>query len=222
MLSRKIVKVSSLEFLKFCFPGFEVKNRISELDYGKEIIFTGMMSSSNVEKLKRIPSNWIAVNGNYEKDISTRKGQLELVYGKYNRTVPMYFDEIIDVYDDADFDYCCKVYWVCGKWAYKPEVTFALFELFESTYSSTGVLLAKFFENLTIYPEYIVEASLMTFLNRTTNIDEQSVTPNYRRVLKGFNNKCEKNLTKSMDIYIRSSMGNRELKLLSLLLDLRG
>ena len=108
MLSKKVVQVNDTEFLKFILPDYEVKYNISSLDFGKKIIFTGFMNERNKRKLYMIPSDYVMTQGQPDVDLSSRRGLLNFVFAKYNRTVPKYFDEMEDLYD-PEFMYCIKI-----------------------------------------------------------------------------------------------------------------
>lgn len=100
----KIVKAADAEDLLFYFPDFVVRFTVSILDYGKKIIYTGPLNRKALDQLSG--NTYIATKGLPSFDFTDRLSKLKFVYSKFDREPPKNIIDLIDLYDDKEFDYC--------------------------------------------------------------------------------------------------------------------
>lgn len=215
----KVIKCSDVDDLRFYFPDFKVKAYLSSIDVGNKIIYTGPMNKRASTILEN--STYVATQGLYQYDLSDRKEKVKFVFSKYGREVPKSILDNVDFYDDIEFNYCCKVYWTCGRWPYKPEHENSIYELYQASVLPVNDFIKKYLEVRRTYPVGVVEQSFFTFMLRSKSVDEQNVSPTYKRLLKSFFNVSGAKFKSAMTRYIESNFSNRDLRFLDFIFSLR-
>lgn len=210
-ITNKCVKSPSLGLLCFFFPEYSVQDEF--MLYGPEkVIYKG--PAQFIRKYRDAGITYIALNGVPEYDLTNRGKLLEFVYSKFDREPPKYLDEMKDMYDEESFIDCCKQVWVTGQWPYKMgEDMISIFDLYSSLVGGTSKAIETLMLLLKSTRTDIVESSLLTFLMRVKSLDEQSVSPNYMRILRTFNNSYYRNIKPAVSKLISTNIDNEELKL---------
>lgn len=215
----KVVRVSSEDILMFFFPDFKVRRVLTPIDYGSKIIYTGPLNKKAQDILQS--GTYIATRGLYQYDLTNRKQMIQFVFSKYDREVPDYIMRNIDLYDDDEFLYCCKIYWMSHQWPYKPESEDSVYSLYQASVSSTIDFLKKYYKCTEFYKIPILEQSFFTFILRAKSVDEQNVSPMYKRLLKVFYNTSNSRVKPAMLQYIESPISDRELRFVEFIFSLR-
>ncbi len=218
-LLNKVVRVSNVNDLSFYFPDFEVKQSLSMLDYGDKIIYTGPLNKRASTILESC--TYIATQGLYQYDLTDRKEKIKFVYSKWGREVPKNILDSVDLYDDDEFDHCCKTYWIVGRWPYKLEHEASIYDFYQSAVQPINTFIKAFFEVSKSYPIGVIEQSFFTFMQRAKTVDEQNVSPTYKRLLKSFANTSEPKFKSCMLSFIDSPISNRELRFIEFIMNLR-
>jgi len=218
-LINKTVKVNNVDDLIFFFPDFKVKRYVTSLDMGEKIIYTGTPNRRAMSILET--GEYICTQGLYQYDLSDRKSKLIFVYSKWERDPPNNILESVDLYDDNEFNYCCKTYWVVGRWPYKLENETSIYEFYQASVGPIIPFINKYFESRKSYPTGVVEQSFLTFILRSKSVDEQNVSPQYKRLLKQFHNISGSLAKKAVDEMIDSPIKNRDLRMIEFMFNLR-
>lgn len=216
----KVVKVNSVDDLRFYYPTFQVKSFLSSIDYGIDVIYTGPMNKRATTILQSC--NYIATQGLYSYDLTDRKAKVAFVFSRYGREPSKSILDCIDFYDEEEFNYCCKVYWTCARWPYKPEHEVSIYQLYQASVESVTEFIKKFLEVRKVYPIGVVEQSFFTFMLRSKSVDEQNVSPVYKRLLKSFYNISGQRFRSAIMTYIDSKLTDRDLRFIEFIYALRG
>lgn len=217
----KTVKVNDPDDLLFFYPTFEKRTHLVFTDVDKNILYVGKMKSNLLRNLQVGTKAFINTAGMHDYDFTDREFLLKFVFSKWNKEPPKYLAQTHDSFDDDEFMYCCKVYWVCGRWPYRVDEGVTLFDLFKGSVDSVKDMLKVFFELQTRYPFYVIESSFITFINRSMSIEDQNVSPAYLRLLKTFNSKSSSKIKPAILEYAQSKIKNEELKFIDFILNLR-
>ena len=67
------------------------------------------------------------------------------------------------------------------------------------------------------YPEYVVNSSIITFVGRAVDVEDQSVSSVYKRLLKTFINRYGKNVPSAFRDYVDVNIENKKLRTIFLL-----
>lgn len=222
MLKNKVVNVENPELLQFFYPDYIIKNEVSKLDRDNKIIYTGSMKSKIKNYLGRNCKEFISTVGKMDIDLMRDLELINFVYSDRGRKVPKKVKNNLDMLDREEIEYCCKVFWMCGKWVYNEgddEIT--VFNLFKSMNEPLQKMVEVYIELINKYPFYMVESSFMTFLQRLEDIDEQQISGYYKKVLKIFKSKSGDKVKKSVLKYVKDVELEERLRFLNLLLNLR-
>lgn len=219
----KTIKITDVSLLNFFYPDYKIVTSLTPDTRNKKIIYAGSMVRDLQKILSRHTSKFISTVGvpDPEYDFTNRLNFLKWVYKTHNKEVPKKLIETIDYYDQDYFISCIKHFYVIGKWEYLENTDTQMFSLYNSTNESLRENLQSFYQVLDTTPDKIVEASLLTFLGRVCNIDEQNVNPSYLRLLKSSRMKYGKKIKQAVFNYGVKNHLSTELGLFDLLTDLR-
>lgn len=216
------VKLENPDLLQFFYPGFVVRESLSILDQERDVIYTGRVRSGIKEYLEKGSRNYISLSGRPDYDLSTPRALVEFVFAEKGKTLRDSVISVVESLDMQDVEYACKIMWVTGVFPYgKQESETTLYDLFRSTTSNLKELLQVYLELLDQYPFYLIESSLLTFLLRSQDIDDQDISPHYKRLLKSFAAKSGAKMKPALFRYATEKGLRDDLRLLQFLLDLR-
>ena len=94
-----------------------------------------------------------------------------------------------------------------------------MYNLYKDTVGPVKDLLETYFKLLQTYPHPVIEASFYTFLQRALDIENQEVSPGYKKLLKTFYAKSSNKIKPALYTYAKSSQ--TELDFVNMLLSLR-
>lgn len=215
-LMNKVVRVQNSQLLSFYYPGLYVTEEFLPLD---NVLYTG--PAQQIVQFRKSGYKFIATNGFPEYDLTDRKKHLEFIYSKWDRTPPKYLLEICNLYDEETFIRYCKEYWLTHVWPEKlDEETLTVFNLYQDFNRGTSQFNKTFFGLLGSKNPLYIESSLLTFLVRIVDKQEQSVGAGYKKVLDKFKENFAKNIQPSVMRFAKSNIENKELKLYFLCQDL--
>lgn len=215
------ISVESKEIVIFFYPNYVCRDVIDSSCQNLDIIYTGKYYPTLRDDLKIYTRNFISLAGVPDKDLSTHKALLNWVIEKKKYRIAKRFIEQADDYDYNYFYYLLKILWLTGKWVDKSQGDESIYDLYESFSLSLKDLILTGFKITDNLPYSMVESSLFTFLERVNDWENQTVNPQYKRLLKTVNLRIGNNIKKSTLSYIKRKGIKSDLKLLSFLLDLR-
>lgn len=218
----KTIRISDPYILKFFYPDFLVKEDLTYSDRDNKIIYVGKSRKDLKDYLSRNTKCFINTVGNPDLDFTNREKVVEWAFGVKGKQVSPKIQEQVSNIDDEYFLYLLKIYWVTGRWVAEsanPDVS--VYNLFQASVSSTKSALQIYFKLVEDQPARIVESSFITFLSRIYNLEDQSVSPGYLKLLKSALNKYGPKVKPAVYKLALRHDGREELAFIDLITDLR-
>lgn len=221
-MKNKVVNIDKPELLQYFYPEYKIKSNIDRRDVRNKIIYNGEYKSGLSDYLEKNTKEYISLVGNVDYDLSKKENLVKFVYEEKGRRLTKKVKRSVDMLDWKDVVYCCKVFWLIDEWIYYiEEDELSMYSLFKAVVNTKKEMLDVYFKLLNKYPFYVIESSVITFLQRVKNIEEQNVSTHYYKVLQKADDKFGRGLKDIIFKYAKVKEGVREeIKLLNLLLDL--
>lgn len=220
MIKGKIVNIN-LELLRFFYPKYKVVYDLKSIKRGDKVIYNGEIKAGLKRELSNYTNEFISLVGKVDIDLEDNEEFLKFVFNKYNKKITKSIKNQVDVLSREEIEYAGKVYWITGNWIYSElSENYIFFELFKSLNDSVRNMVDIYFSLYENYPDYVVESSLLTFFQRLSCVEEQMVSPYYKKVLKRFKKKSGNKIKKSLMKYISNSQLNDKYRILMLLINL--
>jgi hypothetical protein len=216
----KNVKVNNSNIITYMFPNYITLSYVTFLNRDDNVIYVGKPFKGFEEYLKKNTRNYISLVGNPDLDLSTNKALIEYCYehkGKKLNNSTLYFLESLN---DRDLWSTLKIFLQVGKLPYDIKKSISMYHLFQSFSEPTPATLKILFELMETYPLSILEASLLTFLDRVVHNMNESVSNKYGLLINNTRNKFGKNIRKSLLTYCKSP--KHEVDFINLVLSIRG
>lgn len=183
----KIVKADDPGFLQFFYPDYVIRESLSLMDSDSFVIYTGKQRNKIKDWLGLNTKGFISTVGNYEIDFTSKEPIIKWCYGQKGKEVPQRILDQISYYDDEYFKYLVKVFWITGRWVGSTNSDVTMFNLFQDSIDSTRKFLSTYYELLKDNPPEVIEASFLTFLGRVVDIENQTVSQGYMKLLRQAN-----------------------------------
>ena len=210
-----------LDLLRFLYPNYEVVNEIPTFPE-KPAIYVGDLSIvDDFVKVYRDLNISFIVHTDFQSEINldNRFILLSIVFKKYNRYIPKYVYEMMNVLDQNTFIWHCKYFWLTGEWLIKKldyENTFL--DFIRSLNSSKRELIQTYFNVIKDTGPYRIESSLLTFLIRARNKDYRGNSIVYNRMLNSFRGSKQSKIANGIKKSLNYKIDNRELRLLNMII----
>lgn len=217
----KTIKTFDKEIIYFMYPTFKIRTELDSSCRDKDVIYIGKFYSTLKEDLKYYTRSYISLVGVPDIDVSSQAALLRWAVNKKGSRIAKKFIDSADSYDQDLFSYLFKIFWITGKWEDKNADDSNIYEFYETFGKSVKELIYSSLKELEETPYPLLESSLMTFFLRVSDWENQQVNPQYKRLLRSVNMRIGKNLKKSVLSYSSRKELIDELRLISLLLDLR-
>lgn len=213
------VKTDDVGKIHFFYPDFVIKDELTFSDLDNKIIWVG--KKKDKEWLERNTKDFINTTGIPDLVFDRESWvDLALVRAKARNSKSNILKSAEDL-DDEDFFNHLKIFTVTKKWELKYDESETIYNLFKALVSSRGEAIQFYFRLIDNYPPAIIESSLLTFLVRVKNINEQNVSPEYMRLLKQANQVMKDKIKGAVMNLSRSTVLRDELSMLNLITDLR-
>lgn len=222
MLQGKTVKIDDPTLLTYFYPDYKVKSKLSFLDRDNNVIYVGHSRNNLKEWLSSNTKSYISTVGIPEIDLTSKTNLLKFVFSQHGREPSESVLKQVESFDDNELLYCLKIYWQSGIWPYhinNDDVN--LYNLFQSTIGSVISQIGIYMSLLNIYPFYVIESSFLTFMVRAKTVEDQEVSPYYKRLLKSFILKSGSKIKPVVLKYAMLKGMDERLRFLMLLLNLR-
>lgn len=218
----RTVKVSDPYMLKFFYPDFQVREELTYSDKDLCIIYVGKSRRDLKDYLGRNTKKFINTVGVPDLDFSNKEQILEWAFKCKDKVVSQKIQEQVKNLDDEYFLYLLKIYWITGRWAGESNSSdVSVYNLFQSSTTSIKNALQIYFKLVESQPARIVESSFITFLSRIYNIEDQSVSPGYLKLLKSALNKYGPKVKPAVYKLALRHDSREELAFIDLITDLR-
>lgn len=207
-----------LNLLRFLYPNFEVVSEIP-LFPSKPAIYVGLLKEVDafIQTYRDNNLDFIIYNGfQSEINLDNRFMLLSIIFKKYNRYVPKYVYEMMNVLDQESFIEYCKIFWVTGSWSLKElDYENSFLDFVYSLNSSKREMIETYFKVIKDTKTFRIESSLLTFFIRARDKTYKGKSLVYNRMINTYNknklDKANRGLKKGLTYHI----DNYELKLLN-------
>lgn len=213
------MKVRDPHLIQFLYPEIVLKTELSILDRDNFILYCGPSRPQLKKWLSERTKCFISTSGSPDVDLTKPEELVKFVSESKGSKPPQRILDLIKDMDISEVEEMCKVYWVTKKWVgsdTKCEST--MFDLFKESTSSMTRALKIYFELREVYPYEVIESSFLTFLSRVATVEDQSVSPQYMKVLLQANSKFG---SKVKPLMLRLAQNDTELGFINMLTDLR-
>lgn len=226
MLVNKRCTSGNVNLLRFMFPKYELisENNIPE-EPKRPAIYCGDYSSSDefIQKYTNSYVDYIVMSYKSDIDLDDRRVLANIIFEKWrNATMPKYLEEIIDSIPQDQFLEMVKIKWVSGKWTIREIANENNFlTMIEELNKSKIEFIRAYFRCLEENKPYILESSILTFLQKAKNKNYQGNSFQYRKKLEMYkDNKLNKTLDAISDAS-EYNIDNQELRLLNILINIQ-
>ena len=178
-----------LDLLRFLYPNYEVVEEVP-LFPERPAIYIGSLKEVDtfILRYRELGLNFIVHTPfQCEIDLNNRFVLLSIIFKKYNRYVPKYVYNMMNVLDYDSFINLCKYYWLTGEWELKElDYENSFLDFVGSLNSSKRDMITTFFNVLKDTKSYRLESSLLTFFIRARDRDYRGKSIIYNRMLNSF------------------------------------
>lgn len=217
MLEGKFVSCRNLDMLKFCYPSYEIVDKVTPDLFSKKFIYVGKYYPSILDDCSMLTRNFILLCGSPEISLLSRLDWLNFIYSKYNKSVSKQLQSTYEQYSEDEFWNGCKYLWVTGKWPYQYEKDKSVYKMFEASNHSLKELLSLYFDLKELNP--YIDYSFLTFLKKVNDVDiDSAISTSYKKVILTLSKKVGKKIPQSVDLYFTSK--HEQVKFLQFLLNL--
>lgn len=226
MLVNKRCTSGNINLLRFMFPKYELINEenIPEKPT-RPAIFYGDYSKSDdfIHKYQEAHIDFIVMVYKSDINLDDRRVLANIIFEKWrNATMPKYLNEIIDEIPPEDFLEMVKIKWVSGKWMIKEIADENNFlTMIEELNKSKFEFIKAYFRCLEENKPYVLESSVLTFLQKAKTKSYQGNSFQYRKKLEMYKgNKLNKTLS-AIDSALEFNIDNPELRLMNILMNIQ-
>lgn len=210
-----------LDLIRFLYPNYEVVSEIP-LFPTRPAIYTGLLKDMDlfVAKYRELGLNFI-VHTPFQSEINVdnRFTLLSIVFKKYNRYVPKYVYNMMNLLDYDTFMSLCKFFWLTGDWELK-EVDYekSFLDFIGSLNSSKRDMMTTYFNVLKDTHSYRLESSLLTFFIRARDRDYKGKSIIYNRMLNSFREYKLVKARSGIEESFKYKIDNHDLRLLNMVM----
>lgn len=216
----KIVKVSDISFIQFCYPDYITLSYVTFLNREDKVIYTGKAFKGVDEYLKKNTKSYINTAGIPELDLSTREALIQWAYDKKGKNLSNTTKGFLESLNDKDFNFAIKIFLQIGKLPFDIKKGISIYTLFQSFSEPTPNTLKVLDSLLDTYPLSVLESSLITFLDKVTHNITDVSSNKYGLLISTTKQKYGKNIKPALTSYIKSE--KTELDFINLILSIRG
>ena len=226
MLVNKRCTSGNVNLLRYLFPKYELitENNIPEKPT-RPAIYCGDYSKSDdfIHKYQDSHVDFIVMAYKSDINLDDRKVLANIIFEKWrNATMPKYLAEIIDNIPQDEFMEMVKIKWVSGKWMIKSIADENNFlTMIEELNKSKFEFLKAYFKCLEENKPYVLESSVLTFLQKAKAKSYQGNSFQYRKKLEMYKgSKLDKALD-AIDNALEFNIDNQELRLMNILMNIQ-
>ena len=224
MIINKRITSGNINLLRFLFPNYNYITELPEV-IDKQTIFNGDITlvDAFVQMCQKRNCNYI-VNAFYSDiDLTNRRILANIVFEKWrNATLPKYLDNIIDSIQYNDFIEAIKIKWVSGKWTiHNINDENSFLDIIENLNKSKLSFIKIFFNCLKDSRAYIIESSMITFLQKAKDKNYIGNSFQYKKKLEMYKDEKFENTLRAIDDSFEYNIDNPELRLLNILMNIQ-
>lgn len=225
----KVILFDSPDDYSFYFPDYTLVTSVKTLNlFDNPTRLLIKARDPLLQPLIQQAESVIYLLGNPDYDLTTREGLISFVYDKQGKKPSQKLIENYMTYTDEEFNYYCKVYWVCGKWLGDSDNYTFFFDLL-NTLQSAPVraftdLVTYLFNNpleeaSTLSYRWISFLSQMHSLNPASISKDTHQSANYMRTQLKIKNILAKYYKSAVQSYSVSKINHPTLRTLKLYMD---
>ena len=226
MLVNKRLTAGNINLLRLMFPNYDLINETNIPENPvRPAIYSGdtIKVDEFVKKYTESHLDYIVAAFKSEINLDDRRTLCNVIFEKWRHaTLPKYLDNIIDNIQPDQFIEMVKYKWITGKWTIKEiENENNFLSLVEELNKSKYELLNTYFKCLEENKPYILESSILTFLNKAKTETYQGNSFQYRKKLKLYKGRKMENTLRALDESFEYNIDNPELRLLNILMNIQ-
>ncbi len=220
MLEGKTVKIVNKDLLLNFYPDYQLKE-VLFFDNSSRVIYCGKSRKNLLDYLGNNTLSFINTVGPYDYDLDDRDNLIEFVFDKHNKKPKESTVDLLRNMIDDDFYYNIKLLWFTGRLVDIEDAEYTIYDLYKNLTKSKHDLLRVYFGLLKFTNPKVIEASLLTFFEKSFNQDIE-VSPGYRKLLNSFKDRRGSKLKALLNRYRSKRFARRPvgLRLLWLLLNI--
>ena len=210
----------------FLFPRYDIinENTIPEKP-GINAIYNGDISATDlfIKKYQEANLDYLVRVFYSDIDLDNRRILANIIFEKWhNATVPKYLDNIIDNIQYNQFSEAAKIKWVSGKWViHEIDNENSFLNIIESLNKSKYEFIKTYFECLDNNKPYILESSIITFLQKAKTKSYVGNSFQYRKKLEMYKDKKLNNTLSAIKDALEFNIDNPDLRLLNILINIQ-
>ena len=225
MLVNKRITVGNANILKFFFPNYSLVNETNIPDDPKKpAIYNGTVESADrfINSYRNAGQDYIVVGIYSDIDLTDRRILANVAFEKWRKGYfPKYLDLIVDNLDYNIFLEEIKLKWVTGKWTIKEvQDENSFLDLVDSLNKSKLDFMKTYFGVIDSNSSYVIESSVLTFLNRAKTCSYTGTSFNYKKKLDLYKGKKLDNALNAINDSLEYNIDNYDLKLLNLMINI--
>ena len=226
MLVNKRSISGNINILRFMFPNYDIINENNIPDKPiRPAIYNGDNASVDlfIKNYKEANQDYIVMVYSSDINLDDRRILANIIFEKWrNGTLPKYLDEFIDNIPYDQFIEMVKIKWVSGKWnILKLDNETSFLNLIENLNKSKFDFIENYFNCLETDKPYILESSILTFLNKAKTKSYIGNSFLYRKKLEMYKGKKLDNTLLAIDEALDYNIDNPELRLLNILINIQ-
>lgn len=194
-LSGKTVSTSLPDQLQILLPSFKVIQDTQPYPYVPNALYIGPNQPSLRKKLHSNHQNVVQVTKNGEIQLETPSQWVSLALINHSRKLTERQAVILDALSLDDSKEIIQSALILGKVTGLPtDENVSIYELFQTLPGPQTELIRTLLTLLEHQPTPIIESSLLTMILRVKDLEEQEVSPKYRKLLEQTAMKIRKNI----------------------------
>ena len=210
MIINKSVKIKDVHLLNIFYPDYETKDCLL-FDKENNIIYTGPTRKNLLEYLKNNTKSFInTVGPMYDYDFDNREVLIEFINFKYSKKLKEDRIHVLLEMPDEEFYRLIKTVWVSGKWGSLEKTDTSIFDLFKVFGKSRSEALKTYFSLLEFYSSSMIESSILTFIEKSLNLEEVNASPYYIRLLKDFRERNDNSKIRNILYYYKTALSQEK------------
>lgn len=225
IINKRLIKCD-INTLMFLFPRYDIinENTIPEKP-GINAIYNGDISATDlfIKKYQEANLDYLVRVFYSDIDLDNRRILANIIFEKWhNATVPKYLDNIIDNIQYNQFSEAAKIKWVSGKWViHEIDNENSFLNIIESLNKSKYEFIKTYFECLDNNKPYILESSIITFLQKAKTKSYVGNSFQYRKKLEMYKDKKLNNTLSAIKDALEFNIDNPDLRLLNILINIQ-
>lgn len=223
MFHNKTVKTSRVDMLSALLPYYPKVEELPPFPTSKRILFTGKNLPNLRKRLEDNYESYVMLSQAGEIDLSNTVSLVKFVYSRFDKEPPQKVLDLCESMSQEEVESMMKQTWVTGKFPIKIVATdLSIYDLYKTIPGPQREMIKTLLQITDQLPINVVESSILTLLARVKDLGDQEVSVHYKKLLNQISTKVGDRIPKVIRKYSKDMDMNREIALMTMLLNLRG